>query len=399
MQRDWDARYSRQAARMHLTVVSGPSYPAQAEGFISLRSGAPPAECIPREWLERGMERAWATTQDIFGYQSAMGAWDLRMVVAERMRARGCLDVTPKDVMLLSGAQQGLDFLARLFVNPGDPIAIEDPVYPGAIQTFDLCEPRYLPVPVRDDGLDLDALEATLGREQPTFLYTVPTFQNPTGATMPLARRERLIDLCRAHDLIVVEDDPYSELRFAGHSVPPLRALDADVIYLGTFSKTIAPGIRVGWMVLPEPLKDKLYAMKEAADINSDRVMQQAVAEAIGTGFFPAHLDRIRAIYRERRDAMLAALTEHMPPGVTWTEPEGGFFLWLRLPEGMDVAHVLARGQEHGVGVVPGTGCTVVPGGQSGALRISFCAIPHAQITEGVHRLAGVINSLQRREQ
>jgi 2-aminoadipate transaminase len=314
-ERDWSRRYSRQAERMHLTAVSGPSYPKQGAGFISLRSGAPPPECIPREGLERGMERAWASAQDLFGYQSAMGAWNLRAQIAEQMHALGCADVDAKNVMLLSGAQQGIDFLARLFINTGDPVALEDPVYPGALQTFDLCAPRYLPVPVGADGLDLDALAAMLQHEQPKFLYVVPTFQNPTGATMPLAHRERLITLARAHDLIIIEDDPYRALRYAGEDVPPLRALDPDVIYLGTFSKTVAPGIRVGWMVMPEALRDKLYAMKEAADINSDRVMQQAVYEMMQSGFFPAHLDRIRAVYAERRAAMLDALREHMPPG------------------------------------------------------------------------------------
>lgn len=394
--RDWTTRYSRQAARMHLTVVSGPSYPKQGLGFISLRSGAPAPECIPREWLERGMERAWACTQDLFGYQSAMGAWDLRALVAERMHALGCADVDAKNVMLLSGAQQGIDFLARLFISPGDPIALEDPVYPGALQTFDLCEPRYLPIPVRADGLDLDTLEAVLQHERPKFLYVVPTFQNPTGTTMPRARRERLVALARAHDLAIIEDDPYSALRYAGKDVPPLRALDPDVIYLGTFSKTVAPGIRVGWMVMPDALRDKLYAMKEAADINSDRVMQQAVYEMMRTGFFPDHLDRIRTVYAERRAAMLDALGEHMPPDATWTEPEGGFFVWLTLPPGMDVADVLARGNEHGVGIVPGTGCTAIPGGQSGGLRLSFCAQPPAAITEGVRRLTDVLRDCRR---
>lgn len=393
--RDWTARYSRQAARMHLTAVSGPSYPKQGEGFISLRSGAPPAECIPRDQLERGMERAWSAAQDLLGYQSAMGAWDLRALIAEQMRAMGCLDVAPQQVMLLSGAQQGIDFLARLFIDPGDPVAIEDPVYPGALQTFDLCDPRYLPVPVHDDGLDLDALERILAAERPKLLYTVPTFQNPTGVTMPMARRERLAALARAAGLVVIEDDPYRALRYAGKDVPPLRAIDPDVIYLGTFSKTIAPGIRVGWMVMPDALREKLYAVKEAADINSDRVMQQAVIEMLRTGFFPDHLKRIRAIYAERRAAMLAALHEWMPPDVTWTEPEGGFFIWFRLPPGIAVADVLAGGNERGIGIVPGTGCTAVPGGQSDGLRLSFCAQPPEAIIEGIRRLADVVASLR----
>lgn len=396
MQRDWKGRFSRQADHIHLTVVSGPSYPAQGEGFISLRSGAPPTACVPRAWLERGMERAWAAQEDIYGYQSAMGAFRLRALIAEQMRARGCEDISPKHIMLLSGAQQGIDLLTRLFINPGDLIALDDPVYPGALQAFDLCAPRYLPIPVRDDGLDVDALAAALERERPKFLYTVPTFQNPTGATMPRARREALVAVCRAHDLIIIEDDPYCELRYDGEPVPPLRALDPNVIYLGTFSKTIAPGARVGWMAMPEALREKMYALKEAVDINSDRIMQEAITEMLRTGFYPAHLDRIRAVYRERRDAMLAALHEWMPPDVTWTEPEGGFFVWVRLPAGVDVADVLALGNERGVGIVPGTGCTAVPGGQRDGMRLGFCAMPPDEIAEAIRRLAGVIGAARR---
>jgi 2-aminoadipate transaminase len=380
---------------MHLTVVSGPSYPAQGEGFISLRSGAPPTECVPREWLERGMERAWAAEQDIFGYQSAMGAWDLRALIAEQMCVRGCPDISPKQIMLLSGAQQGIDLLARLFINPGDTIALDDPVYPGALQAFDLCAPRYLPVPVRDDGLDVDALAAAPEWERPKFLYTVPTFQNPTGATMPRKRRAQLVDVCRERDIVIVEDDPYFELRYEGEPVPPLRALDPDVIYLGTFSKTVAPGARAGWMVMPEALREKLYALKEAVDINSDRIMQEAITQMLRTGFYPAHLARIRAIYRERRDAMLGALREWMPPDVTWTEPEGGFFVWVRLPAGIDVAEVLALGNERGVGIVPGTGCTAVSGGQQDGMRLGFCVKPPDEIAEAIRRLAGVIGELR----
>lgn len=395
MARDWQGRFSRQAARMHLTVVSGPSYPAQGAGFISLRSGAPAAECVPRAWLERGMERAWAADPELFGYGSAMGAWELRAAIAARLQAAGCDDISPKDILLLTGAQQGIDCLARLFVDPGDAIALDDPVYPGAMQAFDLVAPRYLPIPVRADGLDLDRLEETLARERPKFLYLVPTFQNPTGATMPLHRRERLVALCRAHDLPIIEDDPYRELRYAGNAVPPLRALDADVIHLGTFSKTIAPGVRVGWMVMPAALREKMYALKEALDINSDRVMQEAIIGALRTGFYDEHLDRVRAVYRARRDAMLAALAEWMPPGVTWTEPEGGFFVWVRLPAELDVVDVLARANARGVGIVPGSGCTAVPGGQRDGLRLGFCAKPPDEITEGVRRLAAAIRELR----
>lgn len=395
MERNWEALYAARAARMHLTVVSGPSYPPGTGDFISLRSGAPPAICVPIEFLEGGMQRAWNADSSIFAYASASGSYELRDQIAGRMRACGCLDVTPEHITLLTGAQQGLAFLARLFINPGDPVALDDPAYPGAIQVFDLCEPRYLPIPIGDDGMDLDALEQTLRRERPKFLYTVPTFQNPTGATLPAAKRERLVTLCQQYGVPLIEDDPYGELYFHGTRPLPLRALDSDVLYLGTFSKTIAPGIRVGWLVAPPPLWDKLYALKEAEDINSDRVMQQAMYEALQTGFYPGHLNRLRAVYHERCDAMLAALAEYMPPDVHWTEPRGGFFVWLRLPPGMHVAAVEEMGRAHGVGIVPGTGCTVTPDGHANGMRLGFCAQDPASIRVGVQRLAAAIAAVR----
>ncbi len=395
MTRNWDSSFARRSAQMHLTAVSGPSYPAASPDFISLRSGAPPVECVPVEWLAHGMERTWGAGGAIFGYASATGSDELRALVAAQMHAAGATDVTPEHIMLLSGAQQGLDFLARLLVDDGDAIAIEDPVYPGAIQVFDLCHPRYLAVPVGSDGIDRAVLEQTFQRDHPKFLYTVPTFQNPTGVSMSHEARHALVALCNHYGVPIIEDDPYGELFFGETRPQPLRALDPDVLYLGTFSKTIAPGIRVGWMVTPPALWDKLYALKEAADINSDRIMQQAVYEALQTGFYPGHLARIRAVYRERRDAICAALTEYMPPDTTWQEPQGGFFVWLRLPAGMRVADVEAAGLTVGVGIVPGTGCTVTPGGQTDAMRLSFCANTPAVITEGVRRLAAAIEAVR----
>lgn len=390
---DWSASFADRAARVHLTVVSGPTYPPHANpNFISLRSGAPPPECVPFEWLESGSARVWSRDATIFGYGPARGDAPLRAAVAALMRERGCTDVTPEHITLLTGAQQGLDILARLLLNPGDAIATDEPAYPGAMQIFDLHRPRYLPVPVTAAGPNLDVLAAMLaGGARPKFLYTVPTFQNPTGATLPRAGRERLVALCRRHALPVIEDDPYGELRFRGEAVPPLRALDADVLYLGTFSKTIAPGIRVGWLVAPPALWEKLYALKEAMDINSDRVMQGIVAAALATGYYPGHVVRVRAVYRERCDRMLAALRQYMPPDVTWDEPEGGFFVWVRLPAGVDVGAVEAAGRAIGVGIVPGTGCSVVPGGGADTLRLSYCAVPVEQITEGVRRVAAAI--------
>lgn len=394
---DWSASLAARAGRIHLTVVSGPSYPPNAApDFISLRSGSPPPECVPLDWLEGASVRAWGDDPTILGYGPATGNPALREAVAALMRERGCADVTPEHITLLTGAQQGIDLLARLLLNEGDTIAIEEPTYPGATQAFDLFRPRYLSLPVTPHGLDLDALEAALASgTRPKFLYTIPTFQNPTGATLSRAGRERLVTLCTRYSVPIIEDDPYGELRFRGEAAPPLRALDADVLYLGTFSKTIAPAVRTGWLVAPPALWDKLYALKEAVDINSDRITQATVAVALATGFYPGHIERLRDLYRSRCDRMCAALREHMPPDVTWAEPEGGFFVWLRLPPGLTTDAVEVAGRAHGVGIVPGTGCSVVAGGEADTLRLGYCAIPADRIAEGVRRLAAAIRSLR----
>ena len=393
----WEARFADRAAHIHLTAVSGPTAPpSTAPDYISLRSGAPAPECVPFEWLEEGAQRAWKAGPSLSGYAAATGSEPLRAAVAALMRARGCEDVTPEHITLLTGAQQGLDCIARLFLDPGDTVAIDDPAYPGAIQVFDLCQPRYLPVPITADGMDLDALEALLaGGARPKFLYTVPTFQNPTGATLPPAGRERLVALSRQYGLLIVEDDPYGELAFDGPPIAPIRALDADVLYVGTFSKTIAPGIRTGWIVTPPALWDKMYALKEAMDINSDRFMQETVAGALATGFYPGHVAHICETYRERRDLMLDALHEYMPPDVQWNTPAGGFFVWLRLPVGMNAADVDVAARAHNVGVVLGSGCTVVPAQHTDSIRLSFCSTLPTAIPRGIRRLAAAIATVR----
>ena len=394
---DWAAAFAARTARIHLTAVSGPSYPPNAApDFISLRSGSPPPECVPLEWLEQASMRAWGDDPTILGYGPATGSPALREAVAALMRERGCADVTPEHITLLTGAQQGIDLLARLLLDEGDTIALEEPTYPGATQAFDLYRPRYLPIPMTPHGLDLNILETALRRgERPKFLYTIPTFQNPTGATLPRADRERLVALCGQHGVPIIEDDPYGELRFRGEALPPLRSFNSDVLSLGTFSKTIAPAVRTGWLVAPPALWNTLYALKEAVDINSDRIMQATIATALATGFYPRHVERLRDLYRERCDRMCAALREHMPSNVTWAEPEGGFFVWLRLPRGLTTAVVEAAGQAHGVGIVPGAGCSVVSGGEADTLRLGYCAIPADRIAEGVRRLAEAIRSVR----
>jgi 2-aminoadipate transaminase len=307
------------------------------------------------------------------------------------MKAQG-IDADPATIMVTSGSQQGIDYVARLLIDPGDTIVVEGPTYIGAMQAFDAYEPTYLVVPVDSDGMDIDALEAVLDRAEtpPKFVYTIPTFQNPTGNTMNRARREALLALSRERRILILEDDPYGEIYFGDAPELPLRALDDNVVYLGTFSKTIAPGIRVGWLVAPGDLIDMLLMVKEAADIHGDRLIMRTVYHT-ANGFLDGHVVRAREVYRGRRDALLAALEEYLPPGVSWSEPEGGFFVWVTLPEGYATDQLLPIAAMGGVAFLPGA--WFYPRGHEvrNSLRLNFSTLPEERIREGIRRLGGVV--------
>lgn len=267
-------------------------------------------------------------------------------------------------------------------------VVVEGPSYFGAMQAFDAYQVAYRVAPADEHGLIPEALEPLLRQEpRPKLLYTIPTFQNPTGATIPDERRRAILSMTRAANVAVVEDDPYGDIYFTPDPIPPLRAIDPDVIYLGTFSKTLAPALRMGWMVAPEAVLRLARWSKEAVDIMSDRFVQRAVTRTIEGGWLDQHLDDARAFYRERRDALLAALEREMPEGIIWTEPDGGFFLWVTLPEGYSSDDLLSLAVEEGVGFLPGSCFFPVPVPHRG-YRLSFPSPDPETIAEGVRRLA-----------
>ena len=389
-------------------AASGPALARRAAGFapsfwagledlfgrhpdmIFFGGGTPARELVPVERLRAAAGRAWEDAPEALDYAEVPGYRPLRELIATRMAGQG-MAVDPDHLVVTNGSQQGIDLVARLALDPGDAVAIEAPTFLGALQTFAAYEATYVPVPIDEEGLRIDALQRVLADRPrpPKLLYTIPTFQNPTGATLSRPRREALLSLARAHNLLVVEDDPYGELRYEGESVPPLRALDPDVVYLGTFSKTIAPGLRVGWIAAPGHLTDLLHSAKEGADIHNDRITTRTVFHAAG-GFLDDHLAAVRPVYRRRRDVLLTTLRQHMPPGVRWSEPEGGFFVWVELPDGMDADRLLPAAAERGVTFLPGAWFySGEPDRRT--LRLNFSTLPEERIAEGVRRLAGAI--------
>ncbi|RIK39957.1 MAG: PLP-dependent aminotransferase family protein, partial [Chloroflexi bacterium] len=331
---------------------------------------------------------AWEEASEILSsYGEPHGYLPLREAIAERMTARGVPGVDPEYVFITNGSQQGLDLSARALFDPGDVVIVEGPTYFGAIQAFDAYQVRYLIAPVDDQGIDPDQLEPLLhSTPRPKALYTVPSFQNPTGVTLSQERRQRIAAMAREANVAIIEDDPYSEIYFGAEPAQPFRALDEDIIYLGTFSKTLAPALRMGWMVVPPKIFDPIANSKEAVDLLSDKFVQRAVYRTMSDGWLDHHLLEARAFYRRQRDQMLAALEREMPPGVRWTTPEGGFFTWVTLPGSLTSEELLARSLAHHVGFYPGSCFFPEPVPHPG-FRMSYPTLPHETIDEGVRRI------------
>ena len=397
---DWSAHYARRAAGMAGSDVSELLALLSRPDIISFAGGIPDPSLFPDEALRAAYDfvlshpkRAATALQ----YSVPEGDPDLRAWIAEDMSRRG-VRCNAENVLITSGSQQALDFLGKLFVSPGDTILTGRPTFLGALQAFNAYEPRYeeLPGPNRRRGALNVAIAAP---DKPKFAYVMPEFENPTGRTLSEAEREMLLDFADASDIPLVEDSPYETLRYEGVASPPLLALAAAraggvnasrVIYLGTFSKSIAPALRIGWAVGPAPVIARLALIKQASDIQVSTINQKVILR-VAPLVASAQAQRACSVYRGRRDAMLRALAGRMPDGVDWTKPEGGFFVWMTLPLGFDAAALLKRAiAEEKVAFVPGAAFYPDRGGAN-TLRLSFSLNEPAATEEGVARLAQVI--------
>ena len=357
---------------------------------IFFGNGAPAPALMPLAPLQEAANAVWSEAGSRLGYADAAGYLPLRTLIAERMTAQG-MALSEDQILMTNGSQQGIDLIGRLMLDPGDVVVIEGPTYLGAIQAFDSYEAEYLVAPMDDHGIEPEALTRLLDESPrpPKLIYTIPTFQNPTGRTQSGDRRHALLALARERGMLVVEDDPYGELRFAGTPEPALRALDPDVVYLGTFSKTIAPGLRVGWTAAPPDLIGPLISAREAADVHGERTTPRIVHQ-VARGHLDASIERARRGYRRRRDTMSAALAEWMPEGVSWNEPEGGFFLWLELPRRLDAEALLPCAATHGATYMPG-GWFFPDRRPFNAARLSYSSVDEDRIGPGIERLAAAI--------
>ncbi len=361
---------------------------------VSFAGGLPAPELFDVAGLRAAFDSVLAgpAARRALQYAPTEGDPDLRAQVAGRMTARG-LPTAAADLLVTTGSQQALTLVATALLDPGAVVAVEDPTYLAALQCFSLAGARVVPVPSDEHGIDPDALADVVARERPTLLYLVPTFANPTGRTLPAGRRAAVAELAAREGFWVVEDDPYGELRYRGEPVAPLAAHPAAadrVLHLGSFSKLAAPGLRLGWLRAPASVLRALTVAKQAADLHTSTVDQAAAATWLATTDLDAHVARLCAVYRERRDAMVAALPGTLPAGSTWTDPDGGMFVWARLPGDVDTAEVLPRALAADVAFVPGAPFSAGTPDRA-TLRLSFTTNPPDVITEGMRRLATVL--------
>ncbi|MEZ5755060.1 MAG: PLP-dependent aminotransferase family protein [Paracoccaceae bacterium] len=359
--------------------------------ILSFGGGYPDATLFPRDLLQGVFRDVLADpTGDPLQYAPSDGLPKLRAQIAALMTQDGT-PTAPEDVLILQGSQQGLDFAAKMLVNPGDTILVEDPTFLGALIAFAPAQPRYAAIPMDADGMDMDALEATL-RATPSarLLYTVPDFQNPTGATLSLPRRQRLIDLANQHDIIVLEDTPYRHIRFAGDPLPTLKSLDTQgrVIHLGSFSKILVPALRIGWAIASPPLLEKLSLLKVAADTQTSTLNMAATSLFLESHDIWCHIATLRTTYAHKKEVMLQAIRQHFPQEVTVTDPQGGLFTWARFPHGFDATAFL---RDH---ALPKARVAYVPGGtffatspQPNHARINFSAQSEDRIRSGIAAL------------
>ncbi len=365
---------------------------------ISLAGGLPDTSTFPPESFAAQMTRiAQESAAEALQYGPTEGFDGMKEAIRDLMAAEGMAPDT-EDIIVTTGGQQAIDLIAKTLLDPGDPVICEAPTYPGAVPVFSSYEAETHQVEMDSEGMKVDQLEALVDRlaragRRPKFVYSVPSFQNPAGVTLSAERRRRLVELARERELLVVEDNPYGLLRYEGEPQPPLYQLDGGdyVIYVGTLSKILSPGIRVGWAVAPPPVMEKIALGKQATDLCTSTLSQYFALEYFAEGRWRAYVDSLCNVYRSRRDAMLEALERHFPEQASWTRPSGGLFVWATLPSYIDTSDLLAKALRENVAFVPGAAAFVDGTRGSNSMRLNFSGSTEDEIREGVRRIGNVV--------
>ncbi|WP_448872039.1 aminotransferase-like domain-containing protein [Desulfobulbus propionicus] len=363
--------------------------------IISFAGGLPNRKFFPVKALQKAAFDVFEEAgNEILQYSNSEGYLGLRQFISDRYRQRDGLDIPVEDILITTGSQQGLDLLGKTFLNEGDDLIIEEPGYLGAIQAFAMYRPRFHPVAVSEGGMDTSQLSQVLGERQPKLLYTVTNFQNPSGISYSDANRRAVADQIRGSSCLIIQDDPYGDLRFSGErKVSFKRIVPENTVLLGSFSKTVAPALRLGWMVAPPPIMDKLVIAKQAADLHSDYLAQRILHRYLCDNDIDAHIATIIAQYGKQKEAMISAIKDYFPAAVQFTNPEGGMFLWITLPEGMSSMTLFEAAIKKKVAFVPGTPF-YVDRKDSNTLRLNFSCSDEPTIVEGIRRLGASIKEL-----
>ncbi|WP_456368780.1 aminotransferase-like domain-containing protein [Thermococcus sp.] len=395
---NFESFFSEKALEMKASEIRELLKLVETSDVISLAGGLPAPETFPVEIIKRIAQEVLTEHADkALQYGTTKGFTPLRLALARWMEKRYGIPISKVEIMMVAGSQQALDLIGRVFINPGDIVVVEGPTYLAALQAFKYYEPEFVSVPMDHDGMRVDILEEKLEElerqgKRVKFVYTVSTFQNPMGVTMSLERRKKLVELAKEHDFLIVEDNPYSELRYSGEPVPPVKHFDDEgrVIYLGTFSKILAPGFRLGWVAAHPHFIRKMEIAKQSIDLCANTLAQVIAWKYVEEGHLDRHIPEIVKFYKPRRDAMLKALDEFMPEGVEWTRPDGGMFIWVTLPEGIDTKLMMEKAVSKGVAYVPGE-AFFAHRDVKNTMRLNFTYVPEEKIREGVKRLAEVI--------
>lgn len=397
MQTLWDHRFALRTQNMQSSTIRELLKFTQQPDVISFAGGMPAPEIFPiDEFAEASNLVLKEQGAEALQYSTTEGYFPLREMIARHTNQYG-INVTADNIMITNGSQQALDLIGKIFINPGDRILVESPTYLGALQAWNAYNAQYVSVPLDQDGIKVDQLEHAL-RAGPKFMYVLPNFQNPTGVTIPLERRKFLVELADRYGVPIIEDDPYGQLRFEGKHIPAIEVLDdqlygnncsyhGNVIYLSTFSKILAPGIRLAWVVATPEIIQKMVMAKQGTDLSTPAFNQMIAYEVGKGGFLNGHIQNIINVYRDRRDIMLEELQNNMPDGVKWTHPQGGLFLWATLPEKIDTSQLLKIAVGKKVAFVPGVAFHPDGCGKN-TMRLNFSNAKPEMIRLGIRRLA-----------
>ncbi|MDW7733190.1 MAG: PLP-dependent aminotransferase family protein [Methanolobus sp.] len=363
--------------------------------IISFAGGLPNPGLFPVEAIAAASAKVLSEEGvSVLQYSTTEGYLPLREFIAERYYKKSGLRIEPGEILITNGSQQSLDLIGKVFLNKGDRVVIEQPGYLGAIQAFSIFEPEFRSVPLLEDGIDTELLDSALDEGPAKLFYTVPTFQNPSGTTYSLEKRKAVANILRKHNVVCVEDNAYGELRFVGEDLPTIRNFSDDTILMGSFSKIIAPGLRMGWICAKREIMEKLLVAKQAADLHSNYLSQRIIHQYLLDNDIDEHILKIRDAYGKRRDLMVGLMTEHFPDTIKYTTPEGGMFVWVTLPDGISSMDLFDLAIKENVAFVPGSPFYTEDGIGNNTLRLNFSNSDFVQIEEGIKRLAGCLERL-----